>query len=128
MLTPKQNATELHLSAVRSDKPHAAFVRTPAARGFVYPKGVKGAKDGRGEVYPPSLGRNPVRDMQIVRVFQDGAKVVLHCHQNLNSGDAQPVTADFFDPDADGQTVAHWGNPEPVPPNLGWANGGKFQL
>lgn len=60
----------------------------------------------------PSLNlfveRNPKREIEIVRIFEDGPWVFCNAYQSLNDGAAQWVTMDMFYTDADGLILEHW--------------------
>ena len=108
MPTARENAIDLYMSAIRDGDARAALDRTTGARYTQHSTGVKDGKEGFLEFFEPFLERNPVRDMKIVRCLQDGPYVFVHCYQNLNNGEAQWVTMDFFDSDEDGKIVEHW--------------------
>lgn len=108
MPSARENAIDLYMGAIRDGKPRETLDRTTGARYTQHSTGVRDGKEGFLEFFEPFLERNPVRDMQIVRALQDGPKVFVHCYQNLNNGDAEWVTADFFDSDADGKIIEHW--------------------
>lgn len=108
MPSAKENAIDLYMSAIRDGDARAALERTIGARYTQHSTGVADGKDGFLAFFEPFLERNPVRDMQIARVLQDGSNVFVHCYQNLNDGDAEWVTMDFFDSDAQGRIVEHW--------------------
>ena len=96
------------MGAIRDGDARAALDRNIGSRYTQHSTGVKDGKEGFLEFFEPFLERNPVRDMQIVRALQDGRKVFVHCYQNLNNGEAEWVTTDFFDSDEDGKIVEHW--------------------
>jgi predicted SnoaL-like aldol condensation-catalyzing enzyme len=52
--------------------------------------------------------RNPARDIQVVRVFEDGPYVFCHVFQSLNNGAVKGVTADLFETDFEGRIIGHW--------------------
>ncbi|MEL6613958.1 MAG: nuclear transport factor 2 family protein, partial [Bacteroidota bacterium] len=48
------------------------------------------------------VARNPKRDIEIVRILEDGPWVFCHAYQSLNDGAARWVTMDLFFTDKDG--------------------------
>ncbi len=60
------------------------------------------------EFFTHFLERNPVRDIRIIRGFEDGNHVFLQAFQDLNDGEFQYVTADIFDTDDSGKLIEHW--------------------
>lgn len=108
MPTAKEHAIDLYMTGIRDGNAAEALDRNIGARYAQHSTGVADGKEGFLEFFVPFLERNPVRDMQIKRALQDGSKVFVHCHQNLNNGQAQWVTMDFFDSDYDGKIIEHW--------------------
>ena len=70
--------------------------------------GVKDGPEGFIEFFEPFLARNPKRDIQVIRGWEDGQDVFVHVYQSLNDGKAQWVTTDFFDTDANDKIIEHW--------------------
>lgn len=56
----------------------------------------------------PFVQRNPKREIEIVRIFEDGPWVFCNAFQSLNDGDAKWVTMDMFYTDPDGLILEHW--------------------
>jgi predicted SnoaL-like aldol condensation-catalyzing enzyme len=54
------------------------------------------------------VARNPKRDIEIIRIFEDGRWVFCNAYQSLNDGAAQWVTMDLFYTDPDGLILEHW--------------------
>ncbi len=52
--------------------------------------------------------RNPKRQIEIARAWEDGQYVFLHVYQNLNDGEHEYVTTAFFDTDDDGKLIEYW--------------------
>ena len=69
---------------------------------------VKDGKEGFIEFFADFVERNPERDIEIVRGFEDGRYVFLHVVQILNGGESRWVTADIFDTDDHGKLIEHW--------------------
>lgn len=108
MPSPKDHAIDLYMGAIRDGDAEAALDRNIGDRYTQHSTGVKDGKQGFLEFFQPFLERNPVREMEVVRALEDGAYVFLHVYQKLNGGEAEWVTMDFFDSDADGKIVEHW--------------------
>ena len=70
--------------------------------------GVKDGQAGFIEFFDDFLGRNPDREIEIVRSFTDGDLVFLHVTQRLNGGEARWITMDILRADADGRMIEHW--------------------
>ena len=69
---------------------------------------VKDGKEGFIEFFADFVQRKPIRDIEIVRCFEDGPYVFLHVLQTLNNGEFRYVTADIFDTDDDAKLIEHW--------------------
>ena len=70
--------------------------------------GVSDGDEGFVEFFEPFIGRNPHRDIRVVRAIEDGRHVFVHAYQSLNHGETQWVTMDFFDTDDDDKIIEHW--------------------
>lgn len=108
MVTARDRAIDLYMGAIRDGDARAALDRNIGARYTQHSTGVRDGKEGFLEFFEPFLKRNPVREMQVLHALQDGPFVFLHVYQNLNNGEAEWLTGDFFDSDADGRIVEHW--------------------
>ncbi|MEM7737588.1 MAG: nuclear transport factor 2 family protein [Deinococcota bacterium] len=102
------NAKNLYLEGIRDGNARAAVTNYTGARYTQHSTGVKDGVEGFVEFFEPFIARNPKRDIQIVRGFEDGQYVFLQAYQSLNDGEAQWVTTDFFDTDEDDKIVEHW--------------------
>ena len=60
------------------------------------------------EFFADFLDRNPIREIEIVRGFEDGQYVFVQAVQSLNDGEFRYVTADIFDTDDDAKMIEHW--------------------
>ncbi len=69
---------------------------------------MKDGREGFVEFFTDFVERNPRRDIETVRGWEDGRYVFLHAYQSLNDGESQYVTTDFFDTDDDGKIIEHW--------------------
>lgn len=102
------NAKNLYIEAIRDGNAKEAIGKYSGARYTQHSTPVKDGQDGFIEFFEEFKVRNPVRDIQIVRGFEDGPYVFLHVVQSLNNGEFRYVTADIFDTDDDGKLIEHW--------------------
>ncbi len=102
------NATSLYLEAIRDGDYVKAINTYAGARYTQHSTPVKDGKDGFVDFFADFTERNPIRDVDIVRAFEDGRYVFLHVVQNLNHGQHRYVTADIFDTDDDAKLIEHW--------------------
>jgi len=102
------NAKGLYLEGIRDGNMKEALDRFTGERYTQHSTGVRDGKEGFIEFFTPFLERNPIRDIQVKRVIEDGQYVFVHVYQNLNNGEAEWVTADIFDTNEDGKIIEHW--------------------
>ena len=102
------NAIGLYMTGIRDGKPREAVDRFIGDRYTQHSTGVPDGKEGFIEFFEPFLERNPERDIRVLRGLEDGRRAFVHAYQNLNGGQAEWVTMDFFDTDAAGKIVEHW--------------------
>jgi len=103
-----ENATRLYLEGIRDGNLHEAVNKYIGDRYTQHSTGVKDGKDGFIEFFEPFIKRNPKRDIQIVRSFEDGQYVFVQAYQSLNDGENKWVTTDFFDTDKNDKIIEHW--------------------
>jgi predicted SnoaL-like aldol condensation-catalyzing enzyme len=103
-----ENAKNLYLEAIRDGNATEAIHKYSGGRYTQHSTPVKDGKDGFIEFFEDFHRRNPVRDIKIVRGFEDGPFVFLHVVQNLNNGEFRYVTADIFETDDEAKMVEHW--------------------
>ena len=108
MGTRVNNATALYLEAIRDGNYVDAINAYAGDRYTQHSTPVKDGKAGFIEFFAGFTERNPVRDIEIIRAFEDGQYVFLHVLQDLNNGEFQYVTADIFDTDDDAKLIEHW--------------------
>jgi predicted SnoaL-like aldol condensation-catalyzing enzyme len=102
------NAQALYLEAIR-DGNYVEAINTHAGTRYTqHSTPVKDGKQGFIEFFADFVERNPRRDIDIVRSFEDGRYVFLHVLQTLNDGEFRYVTADIFDTDGEGKLIEHW--------------------
>lgn len=70
--------------------------------------GVADGVDGFTTFFEDFLERNPDREIDLVRSFEDEDGVFVHAHQRLDGGDVQWVTMDWFRFDEHDRIVEHW--------------------
>lgn len=102
------NAKALYLEAIRDGSPAEAIEKYAGDRYTQHSTPVKDGRDGFVEFFGDFLERNPVRDIEIIRGFEDGQYVFLHVSQSLNNGEFRYATADIFDTDDDAKLIEHW--------------------
>ena len=102
------NARGLYETGIRDGKPREAVARYTGDRYTQHSTGVPDGQEGFVEFFDDFLERNPVRDIQLLRILEDGRYVFVHAYQSLNHGAAQWVTMDFFDTDENDRIIEHW--------------------
>lgn len=102
------NAKGLYLEGIRDGNVAEALDKYTGARYTQHSTGVRDGREGFTAFFTPFLERNPIRDIQVLRTIEDGRFVFCHVYQCLNNGEAEWVTADIFDTDADGKIIEHW--------------------
>ena len=108
-MNPKlENAKALYLEGIRDGHYKEAIHKYTGNRYTQHSTGIKDGPEGFIEFFEGFMARNPKRDIQVIRSLVDGNYVFLHVYQNLNDGEAEWVTTDFFDTDEDDKIVEHW--------------------
>lgn len=102
------NAKALYMEGIRDGNYVAAIDRYAGDRYTQHSTPVKDGKEGFIEFFADFVERNPVRDIEIVRGFEDGRYVFIHAVQTLNNGESRWVTADIFDTDDQARMIEHW--------------------
>lgn len=103
-----ENVHRLYLEGIAQGNAREAVTKYTGHRYTQHSTGVPNGAEGFLAFFEPFLERNPVRDIQIVRSFQDGPWVWCSAFQSLNNGDAKWVTMDMFFTDEDGLILEHW--------------------
>ena len=103
-----EHAIGLYMDGIRDGNPAAAVAAHTGSRYTQHSTGVPDGPEGFIEFFEDFLQRNPDRHIEIVRSFEDGQHVFVQAYQSLNGGEAQWVTMDFFDTDADDRVIEHW--------------------
>ena len=102
------NATSLYLEAIRDGNYVEAINAYAGAQYTQHSTPVKDGVEGFIEFFADFVQRNPTREIQIIRGFEDGPYVFLHVVQILDNGRYRYVTADIFDTDDTGKLIEHW--------------------
>ena len=103
-----ENAKGLYLEGIRDGKVREAVTKYTGDRYTQHSTGVADGIEGFVAFFEPFVERNPVRDIQVVRAFEDGKYVFVHVYQDINNGEAKWVTADIFETDENDKIVEHW--------------------
>jgi len=102
------NAHAIYLEGIRDGNYVEAINKYSAPPYTQHSTPVKDGRDGFIEFFADFIERNPIRDIKIIRSFEDGQYVFLQALQDLNNGEFQYVTADIFDTDDDAKLIEHW--------------------
>ena len=103
-----RHATSLYLEGIRDGNIWEALNAHTGARYTQHSTGVGDGQQGFADFFTPFLERNPVRQIEVIRVIEDGPYVFLHVYQSLNNGESRWVTGDLFDTDANDRVIEHW--------------------
>lgn len=117
MSTAKQNAINLYIKGIQNGNPREAIAAYTGERYTQHSTGVADGQEGFIAFFEPFLKRNPIRNIKIARALQDGKHVFLQAYQDINDGEAEWLTTDFFDSNKDGKIIEHWDVIAPVKPN-----------
>ncbi|MEL7279680.1 MAG: hypothetical protein AAFY35_10895 [Pseudomonadota bacterium] len=102
------NVHRIYLEGIAGGQAREAVTKYTGHRYTQHSTGVGDGVEGFLEFFEPFVARNPKRDIEIKRSFQDGRWVFCNAYQSLNDGAAQWVTMDMFYTDADGLILEHW--------------------
>ncbi|MGH9267287.1 MAG: nuclear transport factor 2 family protein [Acidimicrobiales bacterium] len=102
------SARQLYLHGIRDGHFREAVEANTGERYTQHSTGVRDGREGFIDFFEGFIARNPRREIELVRVFEDGTYVFVHAFQSLNAGEARWVTTDLFDTDADGKLIEHW--------------------
>lgn len=103
-----ENVRDLYLDGIAGGNSRKAITRNTGHRYTQHSTGVADGVDGFIAFFEPFVERNPKRDIEIVRIFEDGPWVFCSAFQSLNDGAAKWVTMDMFYTDPDGLILEHW--------------------
>ena len=104
----RDNVMKIYMEGIRDGNARAACTAYTGHRYTQHSTGVGDGVEGFLTFFEPFLERNPKRDIEIVRIFEDGRNVFCQAFQSLNDGEAKWVTMDLFDTDSEGKIIEHW--------------------
>ncbi len=125
MGTKLDSAVGLYLEGIRDGDVREAVRKYTGDRYTQHSTGVADGAKGFIAFFEPFIERNPDRDIQIVRAFEDGRYVFVQAYQSLNRGQSRWVTTDLFDTDDDDRIVEHW---DVIAPVVGTTVSGHTQV
>lgn len=99
---------DIYLDGIAGGNARAAVLRNTGHRYTQHSTGVGDGAEGFLAFFEPFVERNPKREIEILRIFEDGPWVFCSAYQSLNDGAAQWVTMDMFYTDPDGLILEHW--------------------
>lgn len=102
------NVRRIYLEGIAGGNAREAVTSYTGHRYTQHSTGVGDGAEGFLAFFEPFVARNPKREIEIVRIFEDGPWVFCSAYQSLNDGAAQWVTMDMFYTDADGLILEHW--------------------
>ena len=102
------NVRDIYLDGIAGGNTRAAVLRNTGHRYTQHSTGVADGAEGFLAFFEPFVARNPKRDIEIIRIFEDGPWVFCCAYQSLNDGAAQWVTMDMFYTNPDGLILEHW--------------------
>jgi predicted SnoaL-like aldol condensation-catalyzing enzyme len=102
------NVRRIYLEGIAGGDARAAVEKYTGHRYTQHSSGVGDGTEGFLAFFEPFLERNPKRDIEIVRIFEDGPWVFCSAYQSLNDGEWKWVTMDLFYTDPDGLILEHW--------------------
>ena len=108
MGTALENVRRLYLEGIAEGRAKEAVSQYTGHRYTQHSTGVANGADGFLKFFEPFLERNPDRDIEMVRILEDGPWVFCNVYQSLNGGTAKWVTMDMFFTDDDGLILEHW--------------------
>ena len=103
-----ENVRRLYLEGIAGGNAREAVYKYTGQRYTQHSTGVGDGAEGFLAFFEPFVERNPKREIEIVRMIEDGRWVFCNAYQSLNDGAAQWVTMDMFYTDADGLVLEHW--------------------
>ncbi len=103
-----ENVRNIYMEGIAGGDAREAVNKYTGHRYTQHSTGVADGAEGFLEFFEPFVKRNPKRDIEIVRIFEDGPWVFCSAYQSLNDGAAEWVTMDMFYTDTDGLILEHW--------------------
>lgn len=102
------NAKALYMEGIRDGNYVEAVNKYTGAFYKQHSTGVKDGKEGFIEFFGDFVQRCPDREIKVIRGWDDGEHVFLQAYQNINNGEAEWVTTDFFAFDDEDRIIEHW--------------------
>ena len=102
------NVRRISLEGIAGGNAREAVLKYTGHRYTQHSTGVGDGAEGFLAFFEPFVERNPSRDIEIRKIFEDGPWVFCSAYQSLNGGAAQWVTMDMFYTDSDGLILEHW--------------------
>lgn len=102
------NVRRLYMEGIASGDARQAVIKYTGHRYTQHSTGVADGAEGFLAFFEPFVERNPKRDIEILRIIEDGRWVFCNAYQSLNDGAAEWVTMDLFYTDPDGLILEHW--------------------
>ena len=103
-----ENVRRIYLEGIAGGNAREAVNKYTGHRYTQHSAGVGDGVEGFLTFFEPFVARNPKREIEIVRIFEDGPWVFCSAYQSLNDGAAQWVTMDMFFTDSAGLILEHW--------------------
>ncbi|MEM7469711.1 MAG: nuclear transport factor 2 family protein [Pseudomonadota bacterium] len=103
-----ENVRKIYLEGIAGGNAREAVLKYTGHRYTQHSTGVGDGAEGFLAFFEPFVERNPKRDIEIVRILEDGPWVFCSAYQSLNDGAAQWVTMDLFYTDPEGLILEHW--------------------
>ncbi len=102
------NVRNIYLEGIAGGNAREAVYKYTGHRYTQHSTGVEDGAEGFLKFFEPFVERNPKREIEIVRILEDGPWVYCNAYQSLNDGAAQWVTMDLFYTAPDGLILEHW--------------------
>lgn len=103
-----ENVKRIYLEGIAGGNAREAVLKYTGHRYTQHSTGVGNGAEGFLAFFEPFVERNPKRDIEIIRMLEDGPWVFCNAYQSLNDGAAEWVTMDMFYTDPDGLILEHW--------------------
>lgn len=103
-----ENVRRIYMDGIAGGNIREAVMACTGHRYTQHSTGVADGAEGFLAFFEPFLTRNPKREIEIIRIFEEGPWVFCNAYQSLNDGEAQWVTMDMFHTDPDGLILEHW--------------------
>lgn len=102
------NVRKIYLEGIAGGNAREAVYKYTGHRYTQHSTGVSDGAEGFLKFFEPFVERNPKREIEIVRILEDGRWVFCNAYQSLNEGAAKWVTMDLFYTDPQGLILEHW--------------------